>query len=212
MTERSSFAPGPRMRWEHIHREKPLDAVSWYRPHLDTSLRFIAQFAAAPSMAILDVGGGRSTLVDDLLARGYANLTVLDISAAALDAARARLGEAATAVRWLCADITEAELPPASFDLWHDRAAFHFLTAPRHRAAYADQLRRALRPGGHAVIATFALEGPPDCSGLQVARYDAASLAREFGSSFRLVESAEEQHRTPSGTIQPFVYACFAVR
>lgn len=192
--------------WEKIYKDKAPEAVSWYSPHLETSLDLIERAAKARSSAIIDVGGGESTLIDDLLLRGYNNLTVLDISQTAIDVNKKRLGPAAEQVRWLAADITEIDLPPASYDLWHDRAVFHFLTAPDRRIAYVRQVARSVKPGGHVIVSTFGSQGPMKCSGLEVMRYDAESLHGEFGARFRLVESSKELHRTPFGTTQQFLY------
>jgi SAM-dependent methyltransferase len=192
--------------WERIYAEKAPDAVSWYRPHLEKSLSLIEQFAPGKSAAIIDVGGGESTLVDDLLARGYENITVLDISKAAIDASRKRLGSASERISWLVADITRMELDASAYDVWHDRAVFHFLTSTSDRAAYVRQVARSVRPGGHVIVSTFGSEGPVKCSGLDVVRYDAKSLHQEFGVQFRLLGSSEELHNTPFGTIQQFLY------
>jgi SAM-dependent methyltransferase len=192
--------------WEKIYTEKGPDAVSWYRPHLDKSLELIEQAAADRSSSIIDVGSGESTLVDDLLTRGYENITVLDISRIAIDANRKRLGEAARRVQWLVADVTKSDLPPAVYDVWHDRAVFHFLTTRDDRIAYVRQVARAVKHGGHVIVSTFGPEGPTKCSGLEVVRYDAQSLHREFGARFRLLESSKELHETPFGTTQQFLY------
>ncbi len=164
---------------------------------------------APPASSILDVGGGASTLVDDLLAAGYSKLAVLDLSQAALDIARARLGERAAGVRWLRADITAAKLPPAAFDVWHDRAVFHFLTGAVERRAYVETLRGCLARGGHVVIGTFSLHGPKRCSGLEVVQYDAAGLGRELGADFTLTKALDRVHVTPSGAQQHFVMCRF---
>lgn len=192
--------------WEKIYKEKAPNAVSWFRPHLETSLAFIDKVASAHSASVIDVGGGESTLVDDLLARGYENVTVLDISQTAIDVSKTRLGKAADAVCWLAGSIIEVQLQPAAYDIWHDRAVFHFLTAREDRIAYVRQVARAVRRGGHVIVSTFGPEGPAKCSGLDVVRYDAESLHREFGLHFRLLESAQELHHTPFGTIQQFLY------
>ena len=192
--------------WEKIYTEKAPDAVSWYRPHLETSLGLIERAANGCSASVIDVGGGESTLVDDLFTRGYENITVLDISQTAIDANRKRLGKAADCVRWLVADITEVELEPSAYDVWHDRAVFHFLTAPNACIAYVHQVVRSVKPGGHVIVSTFGPEGPTKCSGLDVVRYDAESLHKQFGAHFRLLESSKELHRTPFGTIQQFLY------
>lgn len=192
--------------WEKIYREKAPDAVSWYCPHLETSLAIIEEVASGRSASIIDVGGGESTLVDDLLARGYDNITVFDISQTAIDANRKRLGKASERVHWLVGDITKADMAPFAYDVWHDRAVFHFLTSASDRLAYVRQVARAVRPGGSVIVSTFGPEGPVKCSGLEVVRYDAESLHREFGVHFRLLGSSKELHRTPFGTIQQFLY------
>ena len=191
--------------WEKVYTEKVSNAVSWYRPHLETSLALIERVCSRNS-AIIDVGGGESTLADDLLSHGYANVTVLDISQKAVDANKQRLGSAAERVHWLVADITKSELPRSTYDVWHDRAVFHFLTAPSDREAYVRQAAKAVKPGGYVIVSTFGPEGPTKCSGLDVIRYDAQSLHREFGVHFRLLESLKELHQTPFGTIQQFLY------
>ena len=197
--------------WEKVYEDKAPNQVSWYRPHLETSLRLIEQAAIRRSASIIDVGGGQSTLVDDLLTRGYNNITVLDISQTAIDANRRRLGKPAELVHWVTADITTVQLKPADYDIWHDRAVFHFLTAPADRAAYIRQVAHAIKPGGHVIISTFGPEGPTRCSGLDVVRYDADSLQSQFGPHFRLLSSSKELHQTPSGTIQQFLYSHFTL-
>jgi 2-polyprenyl-3-methyl-5-hydroxy-6-metoxy-1,4-benzoquinol methylase len=192
--------------WEHIYSSKSPDAVSWYRPHLELSLELIQQTARGPAPSIIDVGGGESTLVDDLLKRGYDNVTVLDISQTAIDVTKARLGANADRVRWLAADITETELAPSAYDVWHDRAVFHFLNSMEQRVAYIRQVAKAVKPGGHVIVSTFGPEGPTKCSGLDVVRYDAESLHDQFGVKFRLLESSKELHATPFGTTQQFLY------
>jgi ubiquinone/menaquinone biosynthesis C-methylase UbiE len=192
--------------WEKVYKAKAPEAVSWYLPHLETSLGLIERAGAGRGAAIIDVGGGESTLIDDLLLRGYGDVTVLDISQTAIDVNKARLGAAAERVRWLVADITEIELAENSYDLWHDRAVFHFLTAAERRVAYVRQVARSVKRGGHVIVSTFGAQGPMTCSGLDVMRYDAESLHGEFGGRFRLVESSKELHRTPFGTTQQFLY------
>lgn len=197
--------------WEKIYGTKPPDQVSWYRPHLNISLALIERVAPDRSQSIIDVGAGASTLVDDLLAHGYRNLTLLDISHAALDIARARLGHASESVRWLQADVTDPSAFTAqTYDVWHDRAVFHFLTTPEHRLAYVRNVASAVKPGGHVIVGTFGTAGPLKCSGLDVVRYDADSLHDEFGRRFRLLESSQELHQTPFGTTQEFLY-CYCV-
>lgn len=192
--------------WERIYGRKAPDEVSWYRPHLERSLDFIERAGLAPDAAIIDVGGGASTLVDDLLGRGYTNLTVLDVSAAAIDAAKARLGDRADWVRWLVADVTEIDFGASSYDFWHDRAVFHFLRDQADRRRYVAAVRRAVKLDGHVLVATFGPEGPERCSDLEVVRYDADKLHDEFGHEFRKVGSVTEMHRTPRGAEQQFVY------
>lgn len=195
--------------WETVYSTKATDAVSWYQPHAAHSLRLIEATGVPPGAAIIDVGGGASTLVDDLLATGRYDITVLDLSGAALAAARVRLGAVAESVTWREADITKAALPGHAYDVWHDRAVFHFLTAAEDRHAYVETVRRALKPGGHVVIATFAEDGPLQCSGLPVMRYSAAQLQAKFGDGFTMLSHDREQHPTPSGTTQAFTYCHF---
>jgi SAM-dependent methyltransferase len=197
--------------WEKVYTSKATNAVSWFQPHADTSVGLIKATGAALDASIIDVGGGASTLVDDLLALGYTNLTVLDLSAAALAAAHQRLGGKASGVRWIEADITRANLPDREFDIWHDRAVFHFLTSPEERAAYVQAVFRAVKPGGHVIVATFAEDGPNQCSGLPVMRYRPDELHAEFGEAFTLLKHEKEAHHTPSGTVQQFVY-CYCRR
>jgi 2-polyprenyl-3-methyl-5-hydroxy-6-metoxy-1,4-benzoquinol methylase len=192
--------------WETIYKTKSADAVSWYRPHLEVSLGLIERAAASSAAAIIDVGGGESTLVDDLVRRGFCNVTVLDISATALEATQLRLGQSAEQVRWISADVTQVSLPRHSFDVWHDRAVFHFLTTDEDRAEYVRNVLNAMRPGGFVIVSTFGPEGPTHCSGLEVMRYDAEALHRQFGVGFRLVESSKELHHTPWGAAQQFLY------
>ena len=192
--------------WEKIYREKAPDAVSWYRPHLETSLGLIERAAGGHSASIIDVGGGESTLVDDLLARGYQNITVLDVSKTAIEVTKKRLGTAAERVSWLVGDITTIHLAPKTYDVWHDRAVFHFLTTPEQRIAYVRQAAAAVRTGGHVIVSTFGPEGPTKCSGLDVVRYNEESLHNQFGASFRLEDSSKELHQTPFGTTQQFLY------
>ncbi len=196
----------PKTHWDKIYTTQAPESVSWYRAHLETSLALIERAAASRSANIVDIGGGESTLVDDLLLRGYKNLTVLDVSQTAIEVTKRRMGPAADQVRWLVGDILEIGLEPRAYDLWHDRAVFHFLTTQKERIAYVRQVARAVKPGGHVIVSTFGPEGPTKCSGLEVMRYDADSLHDEFGGSFRLVESSKELHQTPSGRTQQFLY------
>jgi SAM-dependent methyltransferase len=197
--------------WEAVYSSKAADAVSWYRPHLELSLDLIERCAPPPFASVIDVGAGESTLVDDLLRRGYQELTILDVSKTAIEATKERLGLAAEGVHWILGDITEISLPPHSFDVWHDRAVFHFLTEPTQRQAYVRSVLTAVRRGGHVIVSTFGPEGPTKCSGLDVMRYDAETLHREFGKRFRIEESSRELHRSPWGTEQQFVYCCCRV-
>jgi len=195
-----------RSHWENVYSAKAPDAVSWYRPHLEKSIEIIEKTAPDRSTSIIDIGGGESTLVDDLLARGYEDLTVLDISSTAIEVAQQRLGDAAKMVKWIAGDITNVNLPSQSYNFWHDRAVFHFLTTSDQRSAYVRQVEKAVRSGGNLLISTFGPEGPTKCSGLEVMRYDADSLHREFGMRFRLLDSFKEVHHTPFGTTQQFLY------
>ena len=192
--------------WENVYATKAPETVSWYRPHLETSLALIERAVNSQSAPIIDVGGGESTLIDDLLLRGYSNLTVLDVSQAAINLTQQRLGAASRQVQWLVANITNVELQPNAYEAWHDRAVFHFLTTREQRVAYVRQVARAVKSGGHIIVSTFGPEGPTKCSGLEVMRYDAESLHGEFGARFRLVESSKELHRTPFGTTQQFLW------
>ena len=192
--------------WEKVYSTKATDSVSWFQEHASHSLRLIQNTGIDPAASIIDVGGGASTLVDDLLFQGYKNLTVLDLSAAALNAAQNRLGKKANDVKWIEGDITKVTFPKHAFDVWHDRAVFHFLTSEQDRTAYVSAVSYAVKPEGHMIIATFAEDGPTQCSGLPVVRYNAQSLHSEFGESFALLHQEKEAHHTPFGTVQQFVY------
>jgi 2-polyprenyl-3-methyl-5-hydroxy-6-metoxy-1,4-benzoquinol methylase len=201
----------PRSHWQNVYTTRKPTEVSWYQPSATLSLSMIRRVAPARSAAIIDVGGGASTLVDGLLANGYDAVTVLDVSGAALADASARLGEEAGRVIWLETNILEASLSAHAYDVWHDRAVFHFLTQPAERRRYVEQVRASVRPGGHVVVAAFAADGPTRCSGLDVARYAPQELHGQFGPGFELLESAREEHRTPGGAIQPFTYCLLRV-
>jgi len=192
--------------WEALYGQTAAHRVSWYRPHLERSIAFIEGAGISKQAAIIDVGGGTSTLVDDLLDRGYSDVTVLDISSTAVAAARQRLGSRASGVSWIVADITRFELPEHHFEFWHDRAVFHFLLDADARRRYVSAVRRGLKPGGHIVVATFGPHGPDRCSGLEVMHYSAEGLYAEFGYPFEKVSSDEEVHKTPWGSEQEFVY------
>jgi len=198
-----------RDHWERVYRSKSVDRLGWYAPHLQTSIRWIENLGLSADSPIIDVGGGASTLVDDLLDAGYRSVTVLDISPTALSKVRQRLGGKASRVTWLSADITTAELPDKAYELWHDRAVFHFLTEPNDRNAYRQKLLNALRPKGHVIIGTFALEAPPKCSGLPVQRYSKEQLADELGAEFALVNHVKELHITPGGVEQMYQFCEF---
>lgn len=196
----------PQAHWESVYSSKAANALSWYQPHASVSLELIRHVTLDRPASLIDVGGGASTLVDDLLELEFAEVSVLDISEAALNASRRRLRERAARVRWLQGDITTLALPAAAYDIWHDRAVFHFLTDPDQRAAYVAQVRRAVRPAGHVIVATFAPDGPAQCSGLPVVRYAPEALQAQFGGAFELIEHRREEHLTPSGAVQRFVY------
>lgn len=202
----------PKTHWENVYTTKEPEAVSWYRPHLETSLALVERAAPSHSASIIDIGAGESTLVDDLLSRGYENIAVLDVSPTALEATKKRLGLLAERVKWIAADITRVDLESFEYDVWHDRAVFHFLTTIEQRAAYVRNVAKTVNPGGHVIVSTFGPEGPTKCSGLEVMRYDAESLHDEFGTRFRLIESLKELHRTPFGTTQQFLYCYCKVK
>jgi trans-aconitate methyltransferase len=195
----------PRGHWQTVYETKAPTDVSWYQPVPQPSLALIQSTGLPSSAALLDVGGGASTLVDHLLAAGFSDITVLDVAPAALEAAKVRLGTAGAPVQMIAADVT-AWQPPRRYDLWHDRAVFHFLVDMALRAQYLHVLRAALAPGGYVVMATFGPEGPARCSGLDVRRYTEAELSAALGPTFRLVTSDIEEHTTPSGNVQQFMY------
>lgn len=199
---------GTRSHWEEVYTTKAETAVSWYQPHSARSLALITSAAPDHSAAIVDIGGGASRLVDDLIARGYTDLTVLDVAEAALAKSRVRLGRDAGKVDWVVADITTWQ-PPRIYDVWHDRAVFHFLTEPTLQDAYLSALRAGTSIGSTVIMATFALDGPDKCSGLPVQRYSPATLAARLGPIFRLTHEAEDAHKTPWGSEQRFSYAAF---
>ena len=199
----------PKAHWERIYQEKAPTEVSWYQPHPALSLALIQRAVPDRDAPIIDVGGGASTLADDLLRAGYRDVTVLDLASRALSAARSRIeaaGLPADRVRWLEGDVLDTPLPRAHYALWHDRAVFHFLTDATARARYVARVREAVQPGGAVLVATFAADGPLKCSGLEVARYSPEALHAEFGDGFRLVESRREEHETPWGAPQAFTY------
>ncbi len=193
--------------WDNVYTSKAADAVSWYRPRLDLSLQLIDSLGLPSDSPVLDVGAGASTLVDDLLDRGFLNVTLLDISERALAATRARLADRASCVQWVVSDILSAQLPAAAFAFWHDRAVLHFLSGDSDRATYAALARASVAPGGHALISGFNVDGPLKCSNLPVVRASAADIAATLGPAFRLMRSESEIHRTPWGSEQSFSYA-----
>lgn len=195
--------------WQTVYGTKAPTVVSWYQPHLELSLKLIVGTGVSSQAGIIDIGGGASTLVDDLLMRGFKNITVLDISSIALGTSQARLGESAQTVTWLEADVLDTPLPKHTYDVWHDRAVFHFLTDSRDRRQYVAALEHAVKPMGHVIMATFGLDGPTKCSGLDVVRYNPDDLRAELDDQFMLVESYSETHRTPAGTTQQFIYCHF---
>jgi 2-polyprenyl-3-methyl-5-hydroxy-6-metoxy-1,4-benzoquinol methylase len=192
--------------WQNVYKEKAENQVSWFQETPAISLELIEAVHPKFDSAIIDIGGGASRLVDVLAREGYRDLTVLDVSENAIAMAKARMGEPAETVKWIVADVTQWK-PARHYDLWHDRAAFHFLTEAPDRTAYVECLASALRPGGHAIIGTFAMDGPERCSGLPVVRYDAARLAAALGPAFTLVEMRRDDHKTPWGTIQHFQFS-----
>lgn len=198
----------PEAHWQNVYSSKATTAVSWYQETPAPSLDLLYLVGATRNAGIIDIGGGASILTDNLLALGYGDLSVLDISRASLEAAQARIGAAAGDVDWIVADVTQWH-PERSYDVWHDRAAFHFLVDEKQQAAYADRLRAALRQGGHAIIGTFAPDGPEKCSGLTVQRHDAASLAAMLGAGFALIDSRRYNHVTPWGAMQHFHFGTF---
>jgi trans-aconitate methyltransferase len=192
--------------WDGAYSAKGEAGVSWFENRPTTSLELIEEIGGTPVSTIIDIGGGASRLVDVLIEIGWQSIAVLDVAGIGLAAARARLGTAAERVEWIVADVTKWR-PSRSFDIWHDRAAFHFLVDPADRAAYVERLRTAVKPGGHAIIATFAPDGPERCSGLAVQRYDAESLAAVVGTPFELVRARRQTHSTPWGSTQSFQYS-----
>lgn len=197
--------------WNRVYAEKDPSSVSWFQPEPEPSLRALDRLGARPTSSLIDVGGGASTLVDTLLERGWRDVTVLEIASTALERTKARLGEVADNVAWEVADVTTWH-PIRRYDVWHDRAVFHFLVQPEQRAAYRKAMAEGLAPGGLVVVAAFALDGPERCSGLQVQRYDADKLAEEMGPSLELIEAWQEEHVTPWKASQAFTWCAFRAR
>lgn len=196
----------PKNHWEQVYTTKATTEVSWFQEHAELSFKLIEDAGIPHDAKIIDVGGGASTLVDDLLANGYQDISVLDISGAALAAAKVRLGTQAAKVHWLEANILDVRLPERAYDVWHDRAVFHFLLTPEQRHTYVQTVLRSVKPGGLVIVATFGENGPTMCSGLPVMRYSADELHQEFGEPFTLLGHETESHKTPAGKVQQFVY------
>ena len=194
--------------WENVYTTKDENAVSWFQERPDISVDLVRVTGVDASASIIDIGGGASRLIDALIDEGFKTVTVIDLSEKALATSKARLGARGANVQWVVADITKWE-PSQTYDVWHDRAALHFLTDPKDRAAYVERVLRTVRAGGHVIIGTFALDGPECCSGLPVVRHDAQSLGGLLGSSFELVESKRHDHRTPAGATQKFQFSRF---
>ncbi len=195
--------------WENVYRTKNANQVSWFKPHLSKSLELILGTKIQKHDPIIDVGGGASTLANDLLGEGFADITVLDISSRSLEVAKKRLGKEASKIHWMTDDITVANLPKNHYSLWHDRAVFHFLTRPEDRKKYVKVMNESLKLQGTVIAATFSLKGPERCSGLDIVRYSPETLQAEFGENYRLMKGLEESHETPFGTKQEFVYCLF---
>lgn len=215
MTEKTKdiLAFDRKAHWEHIYRDRKSTEVSWYQKHPQCSLELIHATGVDVAARIIDIGAGASTLVDYLLAAGYQDLTVLDIAQSAIMQAKSRLGDRAGKVIWLEHDITDSDVDGLTangfYDVWHDRAVFHFLTDLDDRKSYVNTLTRALKPGAHVIIATFGLYGPEKCSGLEIVRYSPETMSAALGDSFRLVETRQEEHQTPAESLQSFVYCRF---
>ncbi len=195
-------------RWNEIYNATAETEVSWYQETPQPSLDLLRLVGAGPGDAIIDIGGGMSRLVDHLLDQGFENVALLDLSEVALAAARVRLGDRRSKVRWIVADVTNWA-PDDYYDVWHDRAALHFLTQAVDKAAYLARLKTALRVGGHAIIGTFAPDGPEKCSGLPVVRHDANSLSALLGPEFVLIDNRQHEHKTPSSSVQRFQFSTF---
>jgi ubiquinone/menaquinone biosynthesis C-methylase UbiE len=211
-TETRETDSAKKAHWETIYATKGALQVSWYAPHLELSLQLIERTGVGTAGRIIDIGGGASTLVDDLMEKGYESLTVLDISSTAMKVSQSRLGEKADRVRWIEGDVTRVDLPQNHFDVWHDRAVFHFLTAAPDRRRYLDLAAASLQSGGQLILATFAHDGPMKCSGLDVVRYSDKTITAEAGESFEFVESRSDVHKTPFNTEQKFLYSRFRKR
>ena len=195
--------------WENIYKTKSAKDVSWYKPHLEKSLEMISSLGLPKDAEVIDVGGGASTLPDDLLDRGFKNITVLDVSKEALKVSKDRLADKANSINWLEADVTEVPLKSSYYDVWHDRAMFHFLVTADERRKYISSLNTALKSGGYLLMATFGPNGPLKCSGLETVRYSAASIAKKLGEAFKQEKHVVETHKTTFNTTQEFLYCLF---
>lgn len=201
----------PKSHWEGIYQENKPNEVSWFQPKMAISLDLIKSVETRKDARIIDIGGGASTLVESLLADGYKNLSVLDISGSALAKIKDRLKERTNQIEWFETSILDFA-SSKKFDLWHDRAVFHFLVNSRDRAIYLENLKSCLNPNGHFIVATFAIDGPLKCSGLEVVRYDENLMKKEVGKDFELIKSCNEIHKTPWDTEQKFTYFLFKRR
>jgi 2-polyprenyl-3-methyl-5-hydroxy-6-metoxy-1,4-benzoquinol methylase len=199
---------GRQAHWQSVYTTKDEKTVSWFQERPDISIALIHATGVDANASIIDIGGGASRLVDALLNEGFKTITVLDLSEQALSTSKARIGAKGAQVHWVVADVTAWE-PSQTYDVWHDRAALHFLTDPKDRAAYAERVSKAVRVDGHAIIGTFAPDGPERCSGLPVIRHDARTLGVLLGPSFELTESRRHDHQTPAGSIQKFQFSRF---
>jgi 2-polyprenyl-3-methyl-5-hydroxy-6-metoxy-1,4-benzoquinol methylase len=194
--------------WQNIYTQKDSTQLSWFQEHAEMSLHVIKKNVHDKNAQLIDIGAGASTLVDDLLQSGYRNIDVLDISSEALQISQQRIETLQTdaKINWIQSNILEADFPHHHYDMWHDRAVFHFLTRQQDRQQYIQKLMHALKPNGKVIISTFGPDGPLECSGLPIVRYSHNSLHNEFGLAFELLEHGEEEHQTPSGSIQKFIY------
>lgn len=197
-----------KQHWEKIYQTKEDQDVSWYQENPETSLLFFRQFAIPPNAKIIDIGGGNSRLAEHLLQAGYTNLTVLDISETSLNKTKEKLGSLADQVKWIVTDITTFQ-PEEQYDVWHDRAVFHFLTASEDIVAYKKLATKAIISGGHLMMATFSDKGPDKCSGLAVSKYSTDTLSALFEPAFSKKKCLNINHQTPFGTVQNFTYCCF---
>jgi SAM-dependent methyltransferase len=200
--------PERQVHWEKVYQTKSEREVSWFQESPAISLDLIRATGVSTKASIIDIGGGASRLVDALIGEGYASITVLDLSAKALATSQSRLGACSNCVDWIVADVTAWKTVQV-YDVWHDRAAFHFLTDPKDRSAYAESVQKAVPAGGHVIIGTFALDGPERCSGLPIIRHDATTLGEVLGSTFKFIESRRHDHDTPGGTVQRFQFTRF---